>query len=88
MKTFQLHIVTPVGSVFDGPASYVSVPGREGSLGVLAEHSPLVTMLKAGDVLVRNGETEKTYAITSGILEINAGHQVLVLADKAEEIKK
>ena len=42
---FQLSILTPERSVFEGTVEYVEVPGTEGYMGVLANHAALVTGL-------------------------------------------
>ena len=59
-------------------------PGRDGELGILPLHSPLVTTLKTGEVRLRynNGEWDSV-AITGGYLEVNED-KVIVLADDAE----
>ena len=59
MKTYPLEIVTPAGKKFDGPAVQLSVPAIDGSLSVLADHIPLATALKAGEVRIylENGDT-------------------------------
>jgi len=58
MKTFPLEIVTPAGKKFDGQAVQLSVPAIDGSLSVLADHIPLATALKAGEVRIylENGD--------------------------------
>jgi F-type H+-transporting ATPase subunit epsilon len=56
-RTFDLSVVTPEGSVFEGEAQMLIVPGAAGEIGVLARHAPLVAMLKAGEIRVKaNGE--------------------------------
>ena len=45
---FELAVLTPERSVFEGRVEYVEVPGLEGYLGVLAHHAALVTPLAAG----------------------------------------
>src|SRR5712691_3335849 len=50
---FQLSILTPEKTVFEGPVEYVQVPGTEGYLGVLAHHAALVTGLAKGNHPVR-----------------------------------
>ncbi len=49
MKEFSLKISTPAGDAYDGPATFLSVRGTEGSLGILAGHIPFVTVLKPAD---------------------------------------
>jgi hypothetical protein len=48
MADFSLTIVTPEGNVFDGQVEYVSAMGIVGSLGILANHAPMICALKAG----------------------------------------
>ena len=47
-----VDILTPDATLFSGEASYVGLPGSDGSLGILNNHSPLVTTLKEGQVVV------------------------------------
>ena len=45
---FQLSILTPDRTVFEGQVQYVHAPGTEGYFGVLADHAALVTGLASG----------------------------------------
>lgn len=84
MATFQLAILTPEKSVFDGPVEYVEVPGTEGYLGVLAHHAALVTGLATGTLTVRDaaGKTS-TWEVSGGFFEVG-GNTATVLADSVE----
>jgi F-type H+-transporting ATPase subunit epsilon len=44
-RTFDLSVVTPEGTAFEGEAQMLIVPGAAGEIGVLARHAPLVAML-------------------------------------------
>jgi F-type H+-transporting ATPase subunit epsilon len=79
--TFQLSILTPEQSVFEGAVEYVEVPGIAGYLGVLAHHAALVTGLAAGTLTVRKqgGATER-WAVTGGFFEVS-NNRATVLAD-------
>ena len=50
----ELSIVTPDKSIFSGEASYVGLPGTEGSFGVLNNHAALIATLTEGKVVVRD----------------------------------
>jgi F-type H+-transporting ATPase subunit epsilon len=81
MATFQLAILTPERTVFDGAVEYVQVPGTEGYLGVLAHHAALVTGLAPGTLTVRTaGGSEERYTVTGGFFEVSK-NQATVLAD-------
>ena len=81
MATFQLAILTPERTVFDGAVEYVQVPGTEGYLGVLAHHAALVTGLAPGTLTVRTaGGAEEHYTVTGGFFEVSQ-NRATVLAD-------
>ena len=80
-NTFQLAILTPEKTVFEGAVEYVQVPGSEGYLGVLAHHAALVTGLAPGSLTVRKaGGAEERYVVTGGFFEVS-NNQATVLAD-------
>jgi F-type H+-transporting ATPase subunit epsilon len=54
-KTFEVSLVTPDGSVYEGEADLMIVPGQIGEIGVLARHAPLIATLKAGSTRIHPG---------------------------------
>jgi F-type H+-transporting ATPase subunit epsilon len=51
-RTFDVSLVTPERTAFEGEAEMIVVPGAAGEIGVLARHAPLVATLKAGSTRV------------------------------------
>ncbi len=84
MASFQLTIVSPVGKAFDAEVEYVSALGAVGSFGIQAHHAPFVTTLKKGPLYLKSSAGDKTFAIESGILEMNTKNKCLILANKIE----
>ena len=86
--SFTCNIVTQERTVFSGEVKSVSLPGTEGRMGVLPNHSPLLTTLGFGEVIVRpeNGE-EQYFAIGGGYAEVQPTN-VIVLADSAEHAEE
>jgi len=84
-RAFHLEIVTPDRVVLsDDAVTSVVVPGSEGYLGVMAHHAPLLTELTVGGIeIVRDDNTELTYATSGGFMEVSE-NRVLILADTAE----
>jgi F-type H+-transporting ATPase subunit epsilon len=80
----RLDIVTIEKLAFSGDVDMVIAPGVEGELGILPQHAPLITALHAGELRIKQGEEEQSFAIGGGYLEI-LGNQVTVLADSAEQ---
>ncbi len=49
-ETFQLEIVTPEKKVVETAAEEVQIPGKNGYLGILPGHAPLITELSVGEI--------------------------------------
>jgi F-type H+-transporting ATPase subunit epsilon len=82
--TFPVEIVTPLGVVFEGEAEHVRAPGALGSFGVLANHTPFITPMTEGQIIVRSTEGEKTYLTSGGLADVSGG-KVLILAEDARD---
>ena len=80
----QLEIVTAERLVYSDQVNGVVAPGIEGELGILPQHSPLLTTLQAGELrIMKEGQPDTYMAISSGFMEVMA-NRVVVLADTAE----
>jgi F-type H+-transporting ATPase subunit epsilon len=77
----QIDIITPDASLFSGQGTSVTVPGIDGSLGILENHAPLITALKKGQVkLVEVDGSEKHFDINGGVAEV-IKNKVIILAE-------
>lgn len=79
-KQLQLTIARVDAPVFSGAVTSVTVPGSEGEMTLLADHTPLMTALRAGTITVRkaDGETE-TFPVSSGTLEVSQNQVTILL---------
>jgi F-type H+-transporting ATPase subunit epsilon len=76
-----LEIITPDKKLFEGEAKSLTVPGLEGSLGVLDNHAPMIASLKKGKVKVTTDKTEvKFFEVNGGVIEV-LKNKVVVLAE-------
>jgi F-type H+-transporting ATPase subunit epsilon len=87
MSSFKIDIVTAERIVYSAEADIVIAPGVEGQLGILPHHAPLMTILQAGELVVRRGGEESSLAISGGFLEVRPD-RVIVLADQAERAEE
>jgi F-type H+-transporting ATPase subunit epsilon len=87
MAKLKLDIVTAERTVFSDEVDAVIAPGIEGQLGILPHHAPLMTMLAAGELVVRKDNKEDEYALSGGFLEVRPD-RVIVLADSAERAEE
>jgi len=68
---FAFHLVAPERRVFAGEVQQVDLPGCEGDFGVLAEHAPFVTVLRAGVVRAHGGDLPPHF-LRGGFAEVSA----------------
>ena len=85
-RTIQVDIVSAEGEIYSGEAEMVFVPASQGELGIAPRHAPLLTLIKAGEVRVKNGETEISVFVGGGALEVQP-RKVTILADTAMRAK-
>jgi F-type H+-transporting ATPase subunit epsilon len=83
-EVFQLEIVTPEKKVVETAAEEVQIPGKNGYLGILPGHAPLITELAVGEIKYReSGSSEKLLAVAWGFAEV-LPDKVTILAETAE----
>ena len=83
MATLHLEIVTSEKTVFEGEVDMVTVPGSAGVMGILANHAPVLSTLKPGELRVKRGNQFDEYAVGGGFVDIH-DNKVIILADSAE----
>ena len=75
----ELEIITPDQTVFTGEVNLVQLPGIEGSFEVLNNHAPLISVLDAGKIKVKDtGDNIQYFEITGGVVEV-LNNKILVL---------
>ncbi len=80
----RLKIVTPSGTALDRIVNYVNLPTSDGSLGILADHAPMLCAMPEGETFCRMEDgTEKTVRHSSGVANVR-DNRVTILADRAE----
>jgi F-type H+-transporting ATPase subunit epsilon len=81
--TFQFEIVTPERMVASGSAEEMQIPGKNGYLGILPGHAPLITELSVGEITYRNAQRSEHLAVAWGFAEV-LPNKVTILAETAE----
>ncbi|MBO5543738.1 MAG: F0F1 ATP synthase subunit epsilon [Oscillospiraceae bacterium] len=84
-KSFRLRVQTPGSIVLEGLAVYCSLPTTDGSVGILADHAPMVCAVREGTALFRmeSGEEKKLH-LSEGAANVR-DNSVTVLTGQAEE---
>ncbi len=87
-----VRVVSVERSLFEGDVDgqgrpFLVCQGVEGELGILPHHAPLLTTLRPGPLLIRNGSEETELFVGGGFLEV-LPDRVTVLADVAERAEE
>jgi len=84
MSKLRFELVTPERIVYaDDDVDAVVVPGADGELGILPSHAPLLAALGIGELRVKKGTEEESFAVHGGYVEVLA-NKVIVMASAAE----
>ena len=86
-ETFRLEITTPERLLVRADAAEAQIPGRNGYLGILPEHAPLISELRAGQITYREGSRIERLAVSWGFVEV-LSNRVTVLAETAEKAEE
>jgi F-type H+-transporting ATPase subunit epsilon len=81
----RCEIVSQDRFVYQGDADIVVLPGAAGEMGVLPNHSPILTVLHFGVIRVREKGQELYFTVAGGVAQV-LPDQVTVLADAAENV--
>ena len=79
----KLEMVTPYKQVLSEEVDEITAPGFIGELGILPDHTPLLTTLKVGELTYKKGNEAFHVAVNWGYLEVEE-NVVTVLVDTAE----
>ena len=81
-KTMHVDIVSAEQAIFSGEATMVIAPGEAGELGILPEHTPLLTRVRPGTVRLQmpDGAEEEVIYVSGGMMEVQPD-VVTILAD-------
>lgn len=83
----HVEVVTAERELYNGEADMVVAPGSEGQMGILPQHTALLTTLKPGAMRIKLGDAEEPLFVSGGFLEVN-NDTVTVLADTAEHAEE
>ena len=80
MDSFSYKVVTPERVFLEGEASMVVVPGIEGDIGFLSNHSNLITSIRPGIIKVNDStEIENALFVEEGFVKFS-NNELLVVA--------
>ena len=85
--SLDLEVVTPERQMVHEQVGEVQLPGKDGYMGVLPGHAPLLSELGSGALTYRLGGRVRALAVHGGFLEV-LEDRVRVLTDAAERAEE
>jgi F-type H+-transporting ATPase subunit epsilon len=86
-EKIELEVVTPQRHVLDEQVESVEMPGKDGYLGILPGHAPLLTELGLGILTYHKGPEVKRITVLNGYAEV-LPDRVIVLAEASERAEE
>ncbi|HEY1662486.1 MAG TPA: F0F1 ATP synthase subunit epsilon [Verrucomicrobiae bacterium] len=80
--TIKLEIITPEAKTYSDDVDMVTLTGRDGEMGILPLHMPLMTELMAGEITVRKGGETIYLVVGDGFVQVT-GDRISILTDMA-----
>jgi F-type H+-transporting ATPase subunit epsilon len=80
------RVITPEEVIYDGEANLIVARIADGDLGVLVDHSPLVSTVEVGEVRIKEGEEQLVYATSDGFFKVSE-NLVQVLVEEAVSVE-
>ena len=80
----RIQVATPERMVVEQHADSITLPGKDGYMGILPGHAALLSELaQHGTLTLTDGGQTQTIAVSGGYVEVRDNH-VRVLADSLE----
>lgn len=76
----KLDILSPDKNLYSGNVKSISLPGIDGSLGILENHAPLITVLRKGTIKIEGENGVQNFEVNGGTVEV-LKNKVIILAE-------
>lgn len=80
--TLQFSLVSPERELYSGDVDQVDIPGTEGNLGIMPDHSPLMAAIRTGTITVYENGAETKFFVQGGFADVTPSG-LTVLAERA-----
>jgi F-type H+-transporting ATPase subunit epsilon len=79
---FQVEVLTPEGELFNDEVEMISTRTTTGSIGILANHTPILAMLDPTELRLYKTESEVVrFAQAEGYMQISGTHALLLVEE-------
>ena len=81
MSTLRVKVLSHDGCQFDGEVKSIKIPSTNGPLGILPNHTPLITSLVTGNVTLQQEDgADKVIPINGGVLDVKKDSTVILIS--------
>lgn len=87
MKKLHLKVLTIEKTVYDDFIDEIKIPTLSGEIGVHGNHTPMVSIIKTGEMIIKKDSNEIPLFIQGGVIEVRPGSEAVILADEVEHLK-
>ena len=81
---FTVELISPDQTILKQEVSEVTIPSYEGQMGILINHTPLITFLRPGIITIKN-KVEKKFYVEEGTVEFS-NNNLLILTSTAKDL--
>lgn len=82
--SFNIEAIIPSGIKLQTTATFLKLRTVNGDIGILANHSNLVTELGSGEMLIQKDKEEEKYYLSGGFMEVRQD-KVVIMAEEVIE---
>ncbi len=84
----NLQIITPEKIAYEGEVEQVTLPTTDGEITILANHIPLISTVKHGELTIKNEGEKIQMAVYNGFIEVKKNSIIIMtdIAERAEDI--
>ncbi|MHC9543864.1 MAG: ATP synthase F1 subunit epsilon [Vulcanimicrobiota bacterium] len=79
-NTFYCEVITPERIKFKGEVSYLKVQGFEGEMGILKNHTPMIALLRPGEMCARYDDKEEYITLGDGFIKVKDNSVLIVVS--------
>ena len=88
MENFKVEIVSPEKLIYSDNSEMVTIPSYEGEMGILKDHTSIITFLRPGIIKIKKGENElENFFVEDGIVEF-LNNILIILSTSALRVKE
>ena len=84
-ENFAVEIISPNQSVLKSETKEVTLPSFEGEMGILKDHTSLITFLRPGIITIKKDTEEKKFFVEDGTVEFSKNN-LLILTSTAKNL--